>query len=227
MKKIISGRMYDTEKARKLAAASSPEGPRDFRWWSEELYQKRTGEFFLFGEGGAASRYAVSCGQNSWKGGEKILPLSYDAAKAWAEEHLEAEEYEGIFGAVAEDAEDVMISLKLPAAVDAKLRRMAAEAGISLTAQIIKLIENEKEEKDMKKTFDQETAARIREMLLALDAEENFDTFEASPVYASMTELCELLEIRMEDFGSYGDAFEALIREAGKRGVDVSGIEGC
>lgn len=57
------------------------ESYRDFRYVEETLYRKRTGEFFLFGQGGPASKYAVSTGLNSWSGGSKIIPLSVAEAK--------------------------------------------------------------------------------------------------------------------------------------------------
>lgn len=141
MKKIIDGKLYNTETAKQLGSDSNPCGPRDFHYWHEELYQKRTGEFFLYGEGGPASKYSRSCGQNQWSGGEKIIPLSYQSAQKWAEDHLDADDYAAIFGDVSE-GEDVLISAKLPAAVDSKLRRLAAENGISITGQLIQLIEN-------------------------------------------------------------------------------------
>lgn len=139
MRKIINGRLYDTDKAQEMGSYQYLY-PRDFAWTHEVLYRKRTGEFFTWGEGGPRSRYAVS-EDHGWSSGEAITPISFEDAQAWAEEHLEAEEYEAIFGEVSEDAEDVVISAKLPAAVDAKLRRMAAESGISITAMITRLIE--------------------------------------------------------------------------------------
>lgn len=154
MKRIINGKLYDTDTAKELGVDSYGQGSRDFHHWSETLYQKRTGEFFIYGEGGPMTKYAVSCGQNQWSGGEKIIPLTYQAAQKWAEEHLDADEYQQIFGDVNEDGADVLISAKIPAAVDGKLRKMAAQNGISLTAQIIRLIENAKtkEETKVKKT---------------------------------------------------------------------------
>jgi hypothetical protein len=141
MKKIISGKVYDTDKAKELAS-DSYSNSRDFRHWSEVLYQKRTGEFFLHGEGGPMSRYAERVEQNSWSGGEQIIPLTYDSARRWAEEHLSGDEYEEIFGEVSEDAEDVQLSFRVSAATDAKLRRIAGEQGISITAALEKIIEN-------------------------------------------------------------------------------------
>lgn len=102
MKKIINGRKYDTETATLMATASSNQPCNDFSYWAEELYRKRTGEFFLYGEGGPMSRYAESCGQNSWSGGCDITPMTEEKARQWAERHLSVDEYEEIFGEVAE-----------------------------------------------------------------------------------------------------------------------------
>lgn len=101
MKKIINGRLYSTETARELGANWS--GNRsDFRWYCETLYQKKTGEFFLFGEGGAMSGYACKVSDNSWGAGETIIPLTPDEARNWAEKNLTVEEYVAIFGDVEE-----------------------------------------------------------------------------------------------------------------------------
>lgn len=139
MKKIINGKVYDTETARELGY-DSYSNFRDFNHWYEALYQKRTGEFFLYGEGGPMSRYARSIDQNSWSGGEKIMPLSAANARKWAEEHLDADDYETIFGLPDEDAEKVMLSIQLPADLSAKIRQNAADAGITLTAYVESLL---------------------------------------------------------------------------------------
>lgn len=60
MKKIINGKVYDTETAKILGTWSSPVFVTDFSYYTETLHQKRTGEFFLFGEGGPMSKYAMS-----------------------------------------------------------------------------------------------------------------------------------------------------------------------
>ena len=101
MKKIIKGKKYDTETA-KLVGSASYSYPGDFQHWVETLYLKKTGEFFLHGVGGALSKYSQSAGGNTVTGGEAIIPLSPEEAKAWAEKHLEVEEYEKIFGEVEE-----------------------------------------------------------------------------------------------------------------------------
>jgi hypothetical protein len=75
----------------------------NFSQFSETLYRKKTGEFFLYGEGGPMTKYAVAEGSNSWRGGSRIMPLSFHEAREWAEEHLSGEEYEAIFGKVVEE----------------------------------------------------------------------------------------------------------------------------
>jgi hypothetical protein len=101
MKKIVNGKRYDTDTAKLLGSAGYSH-PGDFSFWQETLYQKKTGEFFLHGVGGAMSRYARQTGQNEWSGGEKIIPLTREEARKWIEKNLDVEEYEEIFGEVEE-----------------------------------------------------------------------------------------------------------------------------
>jgi hypothetical protein len=102
MKKILSGRKYDTETATLVGEWWNGCGSNDFYYCVEHLYQKKTGEFFLYGEGGPMSRYAKYNGENSYSSGENIVPLLLGEAKKWGEEHLDAEKYEKIFGACEE-----------------------------------------------------------------------------------------------------------------------------
>lgn len=130
MKKIINGKRYDTKTAKELNSYSYGY-PRDFEHWEETLYRKNTGEYFLYGEGGPSSKYAESAGGNSWTGGEKIIPLSLEEAKQWAEKHLDGDEYEEIFGAVEETADRRVVTFSLPESAIAAIARIAAEKGIS------------------------------------------------------------------------------------------------
>lgn len=132
MKKIIDGRRYDTDTAKEMGSDSFS-NRRDFHYWMETLYRKNTGEFFLHGEGGPMSRYAVSEGQNGWSGGEKIIPLSLEAAKSWCEEHLDADAYEEIFGAVTEEGGKRTVTFSLPEAVIEKIKQRASEAGMTMS----------------------------------------------------------------------------------------------
>jgi len=136
MKKIINGKLYDTDTAKLISRSYHGEGPRDFRHYSEELYRKRTGEYFLYGEGGPMSRYAESCGQNSWSGGEKLIPLDYKAATEWAEENMDADDYQAEFGPVSEEGERVVLSISLDAALADRIRKEAKEKGMTVSALI-------------------------------------------------------------------------------------------
>ena len=129
MKKIVSGRKYDTDTAIEVGSFSD-RMPNDMDYVCETLYRKRGGEYFLHGEGGARSRYSTDLGDNRWGFGEAIVPLSYDAAREWAEEHLGADAYEAEFGEVPEDADGgAVLSVRVSAAAKARLDRLAARTG--------------------------------------------------------------------------------------------------
>ena len=133
MKKVINGKRYDTDTA-KSCGYDSYSNSSDFNYWYEELYRKNNGEFFLYGEGGPMSRYAVSTGQNSWSGGEKIIPLSVESAQKWAEEHLSGDEYEAIFGRIEEDDTTKMPwTIRVSPAIIEKVRRTAGERKMTLS----------------------------------------------------------------------------------------------
>lgn len=142
MKKIINGKRYDTVTAQELNFWHNMDDYRNFNYCKETLYRKRTGEFFLHGEGNAASKYAESVGQNCWGSGEEIIPLTEENARRWAEEHLSGEEYEEIFGEVSEDGEDTNYTIKLSPALVKKLEQAALAQGISKADIIRKLIED-------------------------------------------------------------------------------------
>lgn len=140
MNKIINGKRYDTATATKVARASNGGSWGDFNHWEETLYRKRTGEYFLHGEGGPMTRYAKSTGQNSWSGGEDLIPLSYENARAWAEEHLDGDAYEAIFGAVAEDDSRKYTTFSLPTGTVERLKREAARRGVGMSELLDALI---------------------------------------------------------------------------------------
>lgn len=102
MKKIINGKMYNTETARLVGEYDSNYPRNDFNWFEEELYRKRTGEFFLYGNGNAMSPYTESCGDNSWCGSQEIIPYTEDEARRWVGKHLDADTYVELFGEVEE-----------------------------------------------------------------------------------------------------------------------------
>lgn len=102
MIKIINGKKYNTATAEAVGLYNNGLGRADFMNLTETLYRKRTGEFFLYGQGGGMTKYAKRVG-SSFTYGEAIIPLTFDEAKKWTEEHMEVEEYEAVFGEVPED----------------------------------------------------------------------------------------------------------------------------
>ncbi len=107
MKKVISGTRYDTEKATLVGEANNigrgADSTTDHKWWDAGLYRApRSGRFFLAGRGGPMTIFGYSVGNNSWSGGEDIIPLSEEDAQAWAEENLPTETVETYFS--VEDA---------------------------------------------------------------------------------------------------------------------------
>ena len=130
MRKIIDGKSYDTGTAREVGSWDNGCFANDFHHESETLHRKKTGEYFLHGEGGPMSRYAEARGTSSWVGGERIMPLSWDDARRWAEERLDAGEYEAEFGEVDEgDGDAVVMTLRAPAWVKAAMDRECARTG--------------------------------------------------------------------------------------------------
>ena len=98
MKKIINGKMYNTETAELLDVYWNGLSRSDFRFVEEYLYLKKTGEYFLYCRGGGMTPYASHCG-NVKRYGEKIIPfVNEEAARNWAEINCEAEKYIEIFG---------------------------------------------------------------------------------------------------------------------------------
>ena len=144
MKKIIEGRQYNTETARLLGKGYSKYPRNDFNFWQEALYLTKSGAYFIHGEGGPASRYSVSSGNNSWSGGEKILPLSPSDARDWAEELLDAEEYAKIFGEPDEASDErEVLNVSISANLKFKIDREREETGKTLS-QIVEEILAEK-----------------------------------------------------------------------------------
>ena len=101
MKKVINGRLYNTDTATCLGGYSFS-STRDFRYIEEYLYRTKRGSYFLHGEGGPLTKYREQVGQNEWGYGEDILPLTEEEAREWAEVHMDGDEYIDAFGAPEE-----------------------------------------------------------------------------------------------------------------------------
>lgn len=110
MNKLIRGKRYNTETARRVGAHGA-----------EELYTKRSGEFFLAMQ-------------------DEIRPITPEEAAEWGEKYLSPEEYKEIFAA-ADDSSKGRLGIMLPPSMIEKLRRKAQEHRISTSEYLEKIIE--------------------------------------------------------------------------------------
>lgn len=138
MKKVIDGKLYNTETAKCLGEWGNNLGGNDLNFLRESLYLTKSGAYFLHGEGGANTRYSVTVGNNSWSGGETIKPMSPVSAREWAEEHLTADEYTEIFGE-PDEASDTKVTLNLT--VSAEFKNMLIKMREETVKSISQIIE--------------------------------------------------------------------------------------
>lgn len=126
MRRIISGRVYDTSSSRLIGAVE--QGDRAAPdWYRASLYRKRTGEIYIHEEGGAASPVASDLGGGVYGPGESIEPLGYEEAQRWAHDRLSPEEAARLY----QDArsERGPLGIKAEPETRERLRRAAARYG--------------------------------------------------------------------------------------------------
>lgn len=97
MKRVLEGRIYDTEKS--VLICKICEGNKgDFAHFEAELYKTpKSGRFFLAGEGGPMTIFRKRVDQNSWSGSSGIIPISGEEALRYAERHASVEVVEKYF----------------------------------------------------------------------------------------------------------------------------------
>ena len=145
MRKVINGRTYNTETSKKIGNWDNGIYGSDFKSCEENLYKNTKGAYFLVGEGGPMSKYAVSYG-NETSGSKELIPMTTTEAQEWAEEHLTAEEYEAEFGPQEEAAPSDLttrerVTLTLDIGIVARLRKHSADTGIPMARTADKAIE--------------------------------------------------------------------------------------
>lgn len=97
MKRIVNGKLYDTENA-EMFCEYSFSNPSDFKHVYEALYKSSDGQFFIKFSGGAMSKYSISYGQNEVGGSDGIRLVSEEEAMAFLEEHGTSDSYVTAFG---------------------------------------------------------------------------------------------------------------------------------
>ena len=155
MKKRINGLRYDTDTAKELARYSSPLPYTETGYYNEWLYKKRTGEYFLYGEGNPGSNWAEKVPyDNAYIAGADIQPLTFEQAQDWFEKANNAdpelatdEVYDQEFGTLSNPneakAEKVQVKLYLNKLAKRKLERLAQKQGKTQSDIVESLIMSE------------------------------------------------------------------------------------
>jgi hypothetical protein len=96
MKKIIDGKMYDTEKSVCIGSASNigrgASSVSDLNCWISNLYlTQNTKEYFIEGKGGPMSMFAHHLDENTISGGNDIILMPKEDAQNWAEKYLDSD----------------------------------------------------------------------------------------------------------------------------------------
>ena len=145
MKEVkTSAKLYNADKATPLVTVKKSfgnygENPDDD--WTETLYKKKTGEFFVLGKGGKNSPFGID------RGGERIagedftiwLVRNYDNAKNWVHSNC-PEKREEIF--MEDTKTKTLTSIYLSTKAKINLKRMAKEKGMSVSEMINKWAES-------------------------------------------------------------------------------------
>lgn len=130
MRKIISGKVYDTETATKVGEHDHYDNGN---WFSvRELHRKKTGEYFFAIFGNRNELFAPK---------DHIVPASLDDSKKWAEEYLDVEDYEKEFGEVLEDETKKNVTICITTTAHDRGKAHAQRTGQSLSAVISAYLE--------------------------------------------------------------------------------------
>ena len=114
MKTIIKNKLYSTETAKLIGIAIQNEKSDK----TEELYLKRSGEYFLYVR------------EN---GTERIEPITYDRAFDWAEENIPKVKFDKEFGQIEKTDRKIEMIIRINASVREKIRREAQRRGVSMS----------------------------------------------------------------------------------------------
>ncbi|MBO6350070.1 hypothetical protein EY688_13075 [Enterococcus casseliflavus] len=101
MKKIIEGKLYNTETAT-LIAEYRKGNRTDFNGIEEEVYKTKKGQYFMYFWGGALTEYREEVSHRNYSDNEDIKLITEKEAKKFAMKHLDAEDFIEIFGEVEE-----------------------------------------------------------------------------------------------------------------------------
>lgn len=88
--------------------------------------------------------YAVPSGNSNWTGSSKITPITINEAKKWAEENLDADDYEKYFE--LEEEGNIAFSLLIPGNLYNRLKEVSEKTGKSMKDIIVGALESKLEQ---------------------------------------------------------------------------------
>lgn len=98
MRKTVNGKRYNTENSTLIAWGNNGFNIGDMEREDELLYRKKNGEFFILGEGGILTKYAVELDDGTPCSGADIIPIDIDEAKEWVKQYCDSDIYKELFG---------------------------------------------------------------------------------------------------------------------------------
>lgn len=141
MKKVIKNKVYDTGTAMLIKQADHPNITSGEGSCKQSLYRKKTGDFFLTVSGARTDVFHNLNLENNIHDRERhIYPLTYEQARAWAEEEMTADEWLAIFEPVEDDSLTAL-NLTLSASAVSKFRLSAQRQQISQRELMERLID--------------------------------------------------------------------------------------
>jgi hypothetical protein len=78
--------VYDTTTAQHFGNRESAYLPSDPRWFRESLYRNASGYWFIAGQGGSRSLFAVENSTDGRSGSAGIIPIGHSQAMHWLAE---------------------------------------------------------------------------------------------------------------------------------------------
>ena len=147
MGKRADKKFYDINKSTPLVTVNKTfgqvYGDNPDEDWTETLYKRQTGEFFVYGEGGCDSPYSVyENGEHKAGNGYEIWPESnYNKARSWVKMNC-PEKKDEIFTKDNTEGKRVVVTMILSTKARENLKRKSAEEGMSVSEYVRKYAEN-------------------------------------------------------------------------------------
>ena len=101
MKRVIQGKVYNTDTATLICEVGNGLGASDFDGWYGDLYRSPKGHYFIAGSGGARTMFGEGNGRTIW-GTSGIILVDEADAQEMASKALDGDAYIIAIGQVEE-----------------------------------------------------------------------------------------------------------------------------